>query len=71
MNFHMGRINQINYLNQSTSRNSKNAIIILDSIRRNDEEQYYAFLGSIDSLPHDVVNQQEENIPVNSGGTVN
>jgi hypothetical protein len=67
----MGRINQINYLNQSTSRNSKNAIIILDSIRRNDEEQYYAFLGSIDALPYDVVNQQEENIPVNSGGKVN
>jgi len=40
----------------------KVAIIILDSIRRNDEDQYYAFLGSINALPHDEVNKQEENI---------
>ena len=48
----------------------KNALIILDSIRRNDEEQYYAFLRSINALPHDAISKKEDNILVNSMGTV-
>ena len=46
----------------------KVAIIILDSIRRNDEEQYYAFLGSIDAFPHDDLNQGDELLQLSKSG---